>query len=338
MGNSTITLQKVMDTIAAVGDISAFMDQAGGWADEPALTIGNDVMKELLGIRFPWKWNRLKLPPFPLTSLQQDYAFIDIKNIGWLENGLRIDVNNTCFPAPTWPIYAVRDLQMTHMQAGFPYQFCWFYNRDLEFAPWPGPEKEYTEPIQAKINPKNPPTHIRNSQGHILVLQTFGTTGDTEPLVPPWDPANGPRPPNYPTWAKIEDGTCMWIVADPDAQGLRFNPIPPRGGNVWLVRAWAQKKAPTFCKLGQLIDPIPDDEVKWFRDGCVAYAHRYAANPAVKARYPQAKAEWIAGMEMECKQNDREDEAKGFFPDKGVMSPSYVTDPGPYPFRYGWRN
>jgi hypothetical protein len=42
-------------------------------------------------------------------------------------------------------------------------------------------------------------------------------------------------------------------------------------------------------------------------------------------------------MEMETKKNDREDESRGFFPDKSVMAPSYTTDPGPYPYRYGWR-
>jgi hypothetical protein len=92
-----------------------------------------------------------------------------------------------------------------------------------------------------------------------------------------------------------------------------------------------------FTKLGQKIDPIPDDQSKWFRDGCVAYGHRYSTNPAVKARFATMKADWFGAMEMATKQNDREDESKGFFPDKSVMSPSYVTDPGPYPYRYGWR-
>jgi hypothetical protein len=337
VGNSTIRLQDVMDSIAAIGDIQTVFDHTGGWSDQPAITIANDVVKELMSVRFPWKWNRINVPAFPLTSLQQDYASIRLRGLGWLENGLRVDVNNTFYPPPTWVIYAVRDLQMTSVQSGFPYQVCWFYNRDLEYSRWPGPYESYTWPIGVAIFPQNPPTNIRTRAGHILVLTTYGVTGDVEPEVPPWENPDIPKPKDYPTGVQVTDGSCVWTVADPDAQGFRFNPIPPSAGNVWLIRLWGQRKAPHFRSLQQFIDPIPDDEEKWFRDGCIAYAHRYAANPAVKARYAQVKAEWIAAMEMETKKNDREDEAKGFFPDKSIMSPSYTTDPGPYPYRYGWR-
>jgi hypothetical protein len=106
---------------------------------------------------------------------------------------------------------------------------------------------------------------------------------------------------------------------------------------VWLLRLYAQRNASIFTKLNQLINPIPDDQAKWFRDGCVAYAHRYSTNPAVKSRFEQMKADWFGAMELATKQNDREDESKGFFPDKSVMAPSYTTDPGPWPYRYGWR-
>lgn len=336
MGNSTIRLQDVMDSIAAIGDIQTVFDHTGGWADEPAITIGNDVMQELLSVRFPWKWNRLKVYPFPLNPLQQDYCSLALKGLGWLENGLRIDINNSTVPPPTSVIYAVRDLQMENTQGGFPYQVSWFYNRDLEQGQWPGPGKVYIWPIAATTPPANGPTNILDADGNILVLTRYGVTGATAPVAPPWPDGTTP-PANYPVGVTIDDGTCQWTVADPAAQGFRFRPMPPSGGEVWLVRLWGQKKAPTFTKLQQTIDPVPDDEEKWFRDGCIAYAHRYSANPAVKARYPQMKAEWIAAMELETKKNDREDESKGFFPDKSVMAPSYTTDPGPYPYRYGWR-
>jgi hypothetical protein len=325
-----------MDSISTIGDIQTVLDHTGGWADEPAITIGNDVMKELLGVRFPWKWNRLKILPFPLISLQQDYATLALKGLGWLENGLRVDINNSMFPPPTWPIYAVRDLQMSNVQGGFPYQFCWFYNRDLEQGTWPGAQKTYIWPIGAVDVPENPCTNITDNAGNILVLTKFGVTGDTPPVAPPWT-GPAPQPDTWPIGQIITDGTCEWTVADPDAQGFRFNPMPPSGGQVWLARLWGQKKAPSFTKLKQYIDPVPDDEEKWFRDGCVAYAHRYSANPAVKARYPLMKKEWLEAMAAETVKNDREDESKGFFPDKSVMSPSYTTDPGPYPYRYGWR-
>lgn len=328
-----------MDSVATIGDLNPVFNATGGWANEPALTIGNDVMSELLSVRYPWKWNRLKIPPFPLNSLQQDYLS-PVKNLGWLENGLRVDVNNSQYPPPSWPIYAVRDLEMSNLQGGFPYQVCWFYNRDLEQGIWPGAGITYVNPIGAQSGPENSTTNITDKYGNLLGLYSYGTTGPTPPAAtyPPIAP-NNPNPDLTVSVIGqiIDDGTCQWIVVDPDAQGFRFNPRPPSGGNVWLARLWAQKKAPRFTKLKQLIDPVPDDESKWFLDGAIAYAHRYSTNPAVKSRFDGMKLAWMGAMADETKQNDREDESKGFFPDKSVMAPSYATDPGPYPYRYGWR-
>ena len=190
MGNSTVRLQNIVDQVSAIGDLNPVFNNTGGWADEPALTIANDVMSELISVRFPWKWNRVKVPPFTLNSLQQDYVG-RLKTIGWLENGLRIDVNNTTYPQPSWPIYAVRDLEMSDIQSAFPYQYCWFYNKDLEQMPWPGPQKVYTWPIGVSVAPYNPPTNIILDDGNILALKTYGVTGDDPPIVPPWDTALG---------------------------------------------------------------------------------------------------------------------------------------------------
>ena len=142
MGNSTIRLQDVMDEVASIGDLNTVFDNTGGWANKPAISIGNDVMSELISVRFPWKWNRFKVIPFPTTSLQQDYVSTT-QNLSWLENGLRVDINNTQIPPPTWPVTVVRDLPMDYLQAGWPEQVCWFPNDQLEQTAWPGPQVSY---------------------------------------------------------------------------------------------------------------------------------------------------------------------------------------------------
>ena len=325
-----------MDQVSAIGDLNPMFNNTGGFADQPALTIANDVMSELISIRFPWKWNRIKITPFPMTSYQQDYATI-LNNLGWLENGLRVDVNNSTYPPPTWPIYVVRDLAISNVQCGFPTQVCWFNNADLEQGIWPGAQKEYIQPIGANTPPQNPPTNITDAEGNILVLTQYGTTGLTPPVAPPWTDPDLPEPDNWPIGQVITDGTCQWTVVDPAAQGFRFDAPAPATGNVWLVRLFGQKKAVPFLNMKQKLDPIPDDQSNWFRQGCEAYAHKYSSNPAVKARYPQMKGEWLAAMDAQARQNDREDESKGFFPANGIMSPSYTGDSGPYPYRYGGR-
>jgi hypothetical protein len=333
-GNSTIQLQQVVDEVSVIGDLAPVLKNTGGYALQPALTIANTVRKEMISTRFPWKWNKVKIPPFVLTPQQQDYASLNLYEIGWLENAIRIDINNTQVPPPSWRMTVVRDLEIDNSIGGFPGMACFFANELLEQQAWPGPGVVYTNPIGPNAVNNNSWTNITDVNGYILVLTKYGVTGLTPPVVPPPPPL---APPTYPNGLVIQDGTVEWTVADPKAQGFRFTPRPPYGGNVWLVRIFAQKKCPPdFLNLSEYLDPIPDDYANWFYDGFIAYAHRYSSNPAVVARFEPNRRVWLEALAREAVQGDREDEAKGFYPDKGVMSPGYVQDQGPYPYRYGW--
>jgi len=302
VGNSTITVQDMVDDVSTIGDLNPVLATTGGFANRPALTIANDIFGQMFSERFPWKWNRMKLPPFFLVSSQQDYASLNIRNISWLENGGRVQLNSTQVPPPYWPMIIVRDLAISRVAAGWPTHACWFPNDQLEQGTWPGANVTYTNPTGQAQTPTNPWTNILDAAGNILVLTKWGTTGATAPVVPPFTPA-GPgdeQPANYPVGVVVTDGTCEWTVADPQAQGIRVFPPPPNGSqaNSWLVRLFAQKTPPRFTNLQQTLDPVPDDYSQWFRDGFVAYAHRYSAVPTVKAKFEQLKADWIAAMEQ----------------------------------------
>jgi hypothetical protein len=334
--NSNVTLQDVVDEVSVIGDLTPVLKNTGGYANEPACTIGTTVMRELISARFPWKWNEMKLPPFVLTPLQQDYASLNIHHIGWVENGVRINVNNTSVPPPSWRVTAVRDLMVDNSIGGFPGEYCWKYNYQMEYNPWPGPGIVYTNPIGPNAPNNNSWTNITDAEENILVLIKYGTTGLFPPQVPPW-PGPGPEPLDYPIGVVIPDGTCEWKVADPQAQGFRFMPRPPSGGNVWLMRLFAQMKAPKkFRNLSEYLDPIPDDYSQWFIDGFIAYSHRYSSNPAVIARFEPARQKWLEAVGQAAKQGDREEEAFGFYPDSPIMAPTFIQDQGPYPYRYGW--
>jgi hypothetical protein len=320
MGNSTKTLQSFIDSVQTIGDLTPVLANAGGYTLEPAITIANDVMTELIAERFNWKWNRVKLAPFYINSFQQDYASVGVNNIGWLESCTRVDIGNTQIPKPTNPVETVRDLQITSSQSGWPSQIAWLPNNLLEQGQWPGAGMLYTTPVGAIAMPNNGPTNIADSNGNILVLTGYGITGLQAPMAPP---ASAPG-------TLVPDGTCQWTVADPNAQGLRVNPCPPQNGNLWLIRPFAQAQPPQFTNsLAQKIDPIPDSYSKWFRDGFIAYCHRHSADPKVKARFPQAYELWMSSVLAAAKAGDREQEAMGFIPVRSIMDGGSGLNIGP---------
>jgi hypothetical protein len=72
---STIPLQQVVDIAQSLADVAPILN-VPGQNYSPALAIGTDVMNQICGVAFPWKWNELNIPPIYSTSFQQDYAMV----------------------------------------------------------------------------------------------------------------------------------------------------------------------------------------------------------------------------------------------------------------------
>jgi hypothetical protein len=326
MGSSTVSLQSVVDLMKTMGSLSV-QQATGGYSQLTWLAIATDVVNDLISQKFNWKWNQFKIPPFWTVSYQCDYATVGQKGIGWVESGTWTDINNTSLPKPRWPIEAVRGLQPTSQAASPPKKVCWFSNKVLEQGSWPGPAKPYIKPLGATGTPQNPPTNINDAHGNILILTTFGITGGVAPDAGA-NPVFG---------ATINDGTCIWTVADPDAQGFRVIPMPPMSGVVYQLDLLGQANPPAFVTLDQKIDPIPDDYSGTFRAGVYVYCHKYAVDPNVKRMFPLLKADWIADIMGALKQGDREADDAGFIPDRNVMGNGYAGDVGPAnPYGSGW--
>lgn len=333
MGSSTTSLQSVVDLMATMGSLSV-AQAAGGYSQLTWLAIANDVVDDLVSQRFNWKWNSFKLPPFYTNSYQSDYATISLKTIGWLENAMWTDINNTCLPKPRFALEAVRELQPTSWAASPPSAVCWMRNSVLEQGVWPGNSVVYTAPLGVAPQPQNSPTNILDPDGNILVLTNYGTTAatGTEPVATPIAPATTVVP-----GQTVVDGTCIWTVADPYAQGFRITPLPPAQGVIYKIDVVGQSNPPSFTSLSQMIDPIPDDYANTFRNGVYVYCHKYSPDPMHKRDFPMMQRLWLGAIEEALKQGDREQEGAGFVVSKPAMAEMWGQDVGPAnPYGSGW--
>lgn len=315
----------MVDFVTSVGQLAPIIP-AGGYSTETALTMGTDVMRDIIKQRFNWKWNSFRIAPFYTNSWQSDYPSSQT-TIGWLEHCVAIDINNTSTPKPRcWP-EIVRDLETSYYAGSPPNQVSWFFNNRLEYGAWPGPAAVYTPLLGAPQTPTNPPIAFIDGNGNILLLTIFGTTGATAPQAPASSPAG----------TVVADGTCVWVVCDPFAQGFRVSPLPPQSGVVYQVNLIAQAKPLVFANLSQMIDPIPDDFAGSFRDGFMAYCYKMSPDPKISAQFLQRWQMWQATLLETAKQGDKERDNAGFFPDRGVMAPGDVGPVGPAN-PYGYSN
>lgn len=84
MSNSTRTLQAVVNMSAAHTELMPLAG-VGGYTNEPALSLCNQVMQELLASPMAWKWNRHEMA-FLVTALnKQDYLHAGAT--AWTVNG-----------------------------------------------------------------------------------------------------------------------------------------------------------------------------------------------------------------------------------------------------------
>jgi hypothetical protein len=304
MGNSTISLQAVIDHITAQG-VPSPLNHPAGYGSQLALDIGNDVMSDLISERFNWKWNRQLADAFWTNSWQQDYPSPGLNNnIGWLENADRIDINNTSNPKPLQQITARKDIPTTSYCQGPITDVCWMFNGHMKLGAWPGANVTYY-PLVTGSNPVqfNPLMGIL-FEGQILSVWTFGTTGATPPSLGP-APAEGQI---------IPDGTMSWIICSPNSKGFRVYPLPGGTGPVWEIIPRYQMLPPTFTTFDQMIDPIPDDQARNFRKGYRAYALDASPDPKDRQRFQPDYQEWISSLLEIKKSGDKELNMYGLVP------------------------
>ena len=350
--NSTKSLQDAVDFGRAFPELTPVL-KAGGYADQPARAIANRVMATMLGGGFvdgkkvgpfPWKWNRIIPPGFLTNGWQQDYATLlgaqyqSGAMIGWLQDAILLDINNTAPRQPYWGLEVVRDLPLTFAQWGRPLQICWYPNNQLQYGVWGGgttvgvggqnPQSGsvYTNPLGAASAPANPVTQIVDVNGNYLALTGYGSEGTTAPVAAA-NSAPG-------TTATAGAGaTTVWTVVDPYGQGFRLNPVPPQLALTYQVQTVAQERAVQFLTLGQLLSPVPDDFSPYFFDGFVLECRRRSPEKQNAKKLDDDFKFWMLSLQEAAGKSDKEREAFGFFPDRGIMDswPTTQVDAG-WPF------
>ena len=115
MALCTYSLQNVIDWARTQVKLIPLVG-VGGFTNEPALTICNSVMQEILSEPFNWKWNRIDASSFDTIDKTQDYVRT-ITNLGWLESCVLEDKANTSTPKPVREIEVVRVLPKTSIVA-----------------------------------------------------------------------------------------------------------------------------------------------------------------------------------------------------------------------------
>lgn len=356
MGQSTVTLQELIDDAKSYGELAPSL-ATGGFSDLPAISIANDVMQNMLaggpdGQPFNFKFNRMLETPFFLNSWQQDYFIPDLVALGWLESCTAVNFSVTSYPKPVRPVEVKRDLLITNSQNSTIGKICWMQNDTMLTGTWgqaqsasptglqnPGPGAVYTNPSGLSQMPINPITQVKDAFGNFWVVTTYGICGGTNPFASNLNPIFPTLQDQSIESTTVTDGSVVWTAVNPKGQGFRVNPIPGQTGPVWLIQPVAQNRVARLTSLGQFLDPIPDDYYVFFKQGFFAQCYRRSPDSKVRAKFEQEFAIWMKSLANSIRQGNREEDDWGFYPTVGVMDTGYSFNPITPSLPFGpWNN
>lgn len=329
--STTLTVQQLANQLKANPEFYNILGGAVGYSTEPCLTLANEIMCRILAENMPWKWNRVVVPPFLTVSLQQDYV-TNITNVGWLENGWLIDINNSTSnsngaPKPIRGLETVRDMVWTSTQA-VPFNVSFIPNYQASLGLWQ-PNTEYSCGYGVAQLPRCPIQQFLDVNGNILFIDSTnlglniespGYTGTTIPLPTPSpygvsgsvQPA---APSNATPGSQVADGTVVWTVADQNGYCFRLAPLAALNGLEWLVVIQMQLAPPNLPTMQTSLSPIPQNLLYLFRAGMRASLRRENNSKDADKSY----AEWEEQLVKAVRAGDRQQEDFCMYPNQSIM-------------------
>lgn len=329
------TVQQVANQLKSNPEFYNILGGAAGYSQEPALTIANEVMSRILAEGMPWKWNRAYIPPFITASLQQDYM-TQITDIGWLESGWIVDINNSTSnanraPKPIRALETVRDIDQTAGQ-GVPFNISFIPNSLAFLGTWYA-DTPYSCGYGVAQTPVTPIQQFMDVNGNLLYIdstvlglnidspgytnfniplpsnQPYGVSGVTQPAA---DPGATPG-------TLVQDGSVIWTVADPNGYALRLSPLPALNGLCWYINLAYQIQPPDIPNLSTNLNPIPNQMVYLFRQGFRAALKAFNGSKDAGQSY----MEWEETLQKAVRAADRQQEDNVFFPGIPLLGGRY---------------
>lgn len=343
MGNSSYTLQNLVDIARAMGDLAPTLPTGGAY-ETVALSAINDAMTAMLagsskGSQFNFKFNRIEIPPFFINSYQQDYAS-SVVNLGWLESCGAYNTSSTQQPKPYRVIEVKRDVLLTNAQTGNLAKIAWMQNDTLQYGKWgqatvvsltglsnPGPGVTYSDPTGLTALPANPVTQVKDAFGNLWIVTGYGTCGNTNPFLTNLNPVF-PSLANPTTVATTAtDGGVTWTAVNPKGQGFRLNPMPTQTGPVWQVAPVGQARIAQFTTLDQFLEPVPDDYFSYIKTGFFCQCYRFHPDPKQRSKFSQEFQLWMQALDAAVRQGSREEDDWSFVPSSNVMDTGWAFNP-----------
>jgi len=296
---STITINKITDFCSTQAELMP-LSGVGGYLNEPALSLANDTLQQLLAYGIPWKFNRVEMPLLVLRSFHQDQQFAGAcaftqsggvgialaSASGITESGFTVTVN-------TLDTHDFAVGQTVYMTGNTVAAYNSTFTQNGTLSQWSGGWTILSTPTTKSF------TFTHASSG----LATSGAPGITDfgwlESATMTDQFDGSALPNiWPVRAvrtlqpSSVSGTprTISVVSVPSTGVLKIRVSPVPGGTAWGAALVYQAKAPLKTALTDTWAPFPDELSFVYRQAFLARCYRFLDSRRADGEFQKAQA------------------------------------------------
>jgi hypothetical protein len=334
---STLTVQSVVNLASTHIDLLPIAG-VGGYTNEPALSIANDVLQTIAAstyeapngavLSLDWKWNRVEMGMFVTCPNRQDYLFAGatIFNIGGNAQGAGIDLTTNSALTISGTTVTIKTLEQYNGAVG---DVCYIRGTGSNY------DSTFTNNGTAVAFGGCTYT-LTNISGLTLTATvsggspsgTSGSAGITDfgwlagvtmvglvnggPILPTRHP-QAVRDIQPFGFANIPE---EWCVFDQQNGILKLRCRPVAGTTTWGVNCVYQKKATILTSLANTWAPVPDELGYLVRQGFLTHAYRYVNSPKSEAE----EMKFYNTLRRALGADEREQPDIGLVPAEGIRT------------------
>jgi hypothetical protein len=337
MSNSTITLQTVVNFASTHADLLPLAG-VGGYTNEPALSLCNDSLSDLISDPNDWVFNRVEMNPIFTCPNKQDYLFAGASafSLGSTSQGWAIDLSTNNAITVSGGVVTVNFIENHRfnvgdtiyltgvtMSTGTTAKYNSTFTDNGSSSQWSN-GWVITAITSNSVSFTATSGQANNDVGGASGISNFGyaTSASLQELN------NNSSPPNqYPMTVKRElpivsrvanpEKVCVLADLGTGVLKIRFHMVP--GSTTFSTAIVYQAKAPLKVALTDTWAPFPDNYGAVVRQALLYRMYRYLNSPNTDNEYKKLQAEI---MKIQAADDSTQTDVN-LQPEEGLMDNSY---------------
>lgn len=322
---STLTIQSVVNLCSTHADLLP-LSGVGGYSNEPALSLANDAISEIINEENDWKWNSVEMGSVsqPLITMmnKQDYLFAGASAFvlgvnatptqpAVQSSGASIDLASNNAITVSGGVVVVNTLEPHRFKVGYVVNLIGVVAASNNSATAALYNSTFADNgNQSSWSTGFTITAVTSTSFSFAVVSgmnngdILGAPGITNfgwlSGATMMELNNNSSPPNHkhlkavrnlPKWSKCNDPQEVAMIQDLGTGVLKFRFSYVPSSVIWNVNLIYQMSAPVFTALTQTWSPIPDNLSYMTRQAMIYRMYRYLNSPLAQPEYQKLQAD-----------------------------------------------